>query len=100
MIKVNSGHVQEFSVFILRHQQGTLAVPFNLGKATLTGAIDIIVVEREDGSLHCTPFHVRFGKLKVPYPKSKKLKLVVNGEYTEVIMKLNTDGEAFFELEA
>lgn len=31
----------------------------------LTGAIDVIVVQQEDGSLRCTPFHVRFGKLGV-----------------------------------
>lgn len=29
------------------------------------GAIDILVVQQEDGSLRCTPFHVRFGKLGV-----------------------------------
>ncbi len=29
------------------------------------GAIDIIVVKQEDGTLRCTPFHVRFGKLGV-----------------------------------
>ena len=31
----------------------------------LSGAIDIIVVQQEDGTLRCTPFHVRFGKLGV-----------------------------------
>lgn len=31
----------------------------------LVGAIDVIVVQQEDGSLRCTPFHVRFGKLGV-----------------------------------
>ena len=30
-----------------------------------TGAIDVIVVQQEDGTLRCTPFHVRFGKLGV-----------------------------------
>lgn len=30
-----------------------------------TGAIDIVVVQQEDGTLRCTPFHVRFGKLGV-----------------------------------
>jgi hypothetical protein len=35
----------------------------NLNAATLSGAIDIIVVPQEDGSLRSTPFHVRFGKL-------------------------------------
>jgi len=31
----------------------------------ISGAIDIIVVQQEDGTLRCTPFHVRFGKLGV-----------------------------------
>lgn len=33
--------------------------------ATLTGAIDVVVVEQPDGSFTCSPFHVRFGKLGV-----------------------------------
>lgn len=33
--------------------------------ATLTGAIDVVVVEQADGSFTCSPFHVRFGKLGV-----------------------------------
>ena len=36
---------------------------FDLNLATLSGAIDIIVVEQPDGSLKSTPFHVRFGKI-------------------------------------
>jgi phosphatidate phosphatase LPIN len=38
---------------------------FSLNAATLSGAIDIIVVQQEDGSLRSTPFHVRFGKLQL-----------------------------------
>jgi phosphatidate phosphatase PAH1 len=33
--------------------------------SNISGAIDIIVVQQEDGTLRCTPFHVRFGKLGV-----------------------------------
>ena len=39
--------------------------------ATLTGAIDVIVVEQEDGSYLSSPFHVRFGKLGVLKAKEK-----------------------------
>ena len=39
--------------------------------STLTGAIDIIVVEDEAGELTCSPFHVRFGKLQVFRPHEK-----------------------------
>lgn len=36
-----------------------------INSATLTGAIDIVVVKQEDGSFIGSPFHVRFGKLGV-----------------------------------
>lgn len=39
--------------------------------ATLTGAIDVIVVEQEDGNFICSPFHVRFGKLGVLRSREK-----------------------------
>lgn len=39
--------------------------------ATLTGAIDVIVVEQADGSFVCSPFHVRFGKLGVLRSREK-----------------------------
>jgi phosphatidate phosphatase LPIN len=39
--------------------------------ATLTGAIDVIVVEQEDGTYKCSPFHVRFGKLGVLRSREK-----------------------------
>lgn len=39
--------------------------------ATLTGAIDVIVVEQSDGSFVCSPFHVRFGKLGVLRSREK-----------------------------
>jgi hypothetical protein len=34
-------------------------------QSTLSGALDIIAVKYPDGSIKSTPFHVRFGKLKV-----------------------------------
>lgn len=52
----------------------------DINPATLTGAIDVIVVERpsETGvegevELACSPFHVRFGKLSVLRPIDKKV---------------------------
>ena len=39
--------------------------------ATLTGAIDVIVVEQDDGTFISSPFHVRFGKLGVLKAKEK-----------------------------
>lgn len=51
----------------------------DINPATLTGAIDVIVVQRpssedKDGyELTCTPFHVRFGKLSVLRAAEKKV---------------------------
>lgn len=39
--------------------------------ATLTGAIDVIIVEQPDGTFLCSPFHVRFGKLGVLRSREK-----------------------------
>lgn len=42
-----------------------------INSATLTGAIDVVVVQREDGSFVGSPFHVRFGKLGVLRSREK-----------------------------
>ena len=42
-----------------------------INSATLTGAIDVLIVEQEDGSFLSSPFHVRFGKLGVLKAKEK-----------------------------
>ncbi|XP_067904513.1 phosphatidate phosphatase LPIN2-like isoform X2 [Heterodontus francisci] len=67
-----------------------------LNPATLTGCIDVIVVRQPDGSYHCSPFHVRFGKLGVLRSKEKVVDIEINGEPVELQMKLGHNGEAFF----
>ena len=42
-----------------------------INAATLTGAIDVVVVQQPDGSFNCSPFHVRFGKLGVLRSREK-----------------------------
>ena len=42
-----------------------------INSATLTGAIDIIVVRQADGSFIGSPFHVRFGKIGVLRSREK-----------------------------
>jgi phosphatidate phosphatase LPIN len=42
-----------------------------LNPATLSGAIDVVVVKGNDGELTCSPFHVRFGKLRLVRPADK-----------------------------
>ncbi|XP_020717103.1 phosphatidate phosphatase LPIN2 isoform X4 [Ceratitis capitata] len=64
--------------------------------ATLTGAIDVIVVEQPDGEFQCSPFHVRFGKLGVLRSREKVVDIEINGEPVDIHMKLGESGEAFF----
>ncbi|XP_069742425.1 phosphatidate phosphatase LPIN1 isoform X3 [Narcine bancroftii] len=71
-----------------------------LNPATLSGCIDIIVVQQPDGSLQCSPFHVRFGKLGVLRSREKVVDIEINGEPVELQMKLGDNGEAFFVQEA
>ncbi|KAI1495422.1 LNS2-domain-containing protein [Biscogniauxia marginata] len=71
----------------------------SINPATLSGAIDVIVVEQEDGSYYCSPFHVRFGKFSLLRPYEKKVEFKVNGVKQEYAMKLGEGGEAFFVFE-
>lgn len=64
--------------------------------ATLTGAIDVIIVEQPDGTYMCSPFHVRFGKLGVLRSREKIVDIEINGEPVDIHMKLGESGEAFF----
>lgn len=76
---------------------GSVSKTWNsINPATLSGAIDVIVVEDEKGERHCSPFHVRFGKFQLLRPSQKKVIFIVNGETTDIPMKLNDEGEAFF----
>lgn len=73
-----------------------------LNPATLSGGIDVLVVEQADGSFRCSPFHVRFGKLGVLRSREKVVDIEINGEPVDLHMKLGDSGEAFFvqELES
>ena len=73
------------------------ALDFN--EATLSGCVDIIVVPQRDGTLKSTPFHVRFGKLKVLKTSEKIVKIHVNDREATFIMKLGEAGEGYFEKE-
>ncbi|KAG0058916.1 hypothetical protein BGZ89_000861 [Linnemannia elongata] len=70
-----------------------------INPATLSGAIDIVVVQQADGELACSPFHVRFGKLSVLRPQEKVVEVRVNGNVIAFPMKVGDAGEAFFVLE-
>ncbi|XP_058143846.1 phosphatidate phosphatase LPIN1 isoform X2 [Dasypus novemcinctus] len=71
-----------------------------LNPATLSGCIDVIVVRQPNGSLQCSPFHVRFGKMGVLRSREKVVDIEINGEAVDLHMKLGDNGEAFFVQEA
>ncbi|KIX02939.1 uncharacterized protein Z518_06489 [Rhinocladiella mackenziei CBS 650.93] len=71
----------------------------SINPATLSGAIDVVVIEQEDGTLACSPFHVRFGKFSLLRPSEKKVEFKVNGVKQNYAMKLGDGGEAFFVFE-
>ncbi|KAJ2355475.1 lipin Ned1 [Coemansia erecta] len=70
-----------------------------LNPATLSGAIDVVVVEDPSGELRCSPFHVRFGKLQLLRPSDKAVQVIVNDKPADFYMKVGDSGEGFFVLE-
>jgi len=84
----------------VRNLSDSVSTAWNsINPATLSGAIDVIIVEHEDGTLACSPFHVRFGKFSLLRPSDKKVEFKVNGVKQEYSMKLGEGGEAFFVFE-
>lgn len=71
----------------------------DLNPATLSGAIDVVVVDQGNGDLACSPFHVRFGKLKLLRPSEKVVEITINNNPTDLRMKVGEAGEAFFVFE-
>ena len=84
----------------VRSISGSVSKTWNsINPATLSGAIDVIVIEQVDGSLACSPFHVRFGKFSLLRPYEKKVEFKVNNIKQDYSMKLGEGGEAFFVFE-
>jgi hypothetical protein len=71
-----------------------------MNPATLSGAIDVVVVKQENGDLNCSPFHIRFGKLKLLQPSDKVVEILINGKLIDIPMKVGEAGEAFFVVES
>jgi len=69
---------------------------YDINSATLSGAIDAVVVRHPDGTLHGSPFHVRFGKLNVLRTRERVVSIKVNGQPVPLQMKLGAAGECFF----
>ena len=84
----------------VRSISGSVSKTWNsINPATLSGAIDVVVIEQKDGSLTCSPFHVRFGKFSLLRPYEKKVEFRVNDAKQNYSMKLGEGGEAFFVFE-
>ncbi|KAG5033942.1 hypothetical protein JHK87_008852 [Glycine soja] len=61
------------------------------------GAVDIVVVEQQDGTFKSSPWYVRFGKFQgVLKAREKVVDICVNGVQAGFQMHLDHKGEAFF----
>eukprot|EP00850_Spirogloea_muscicola_P005227 SM000023S07683 [mRNA] locus=s23:790865:797763:- [translate_table: standard] len=61
------------------------------------GAVDIIVVEQEDGTFKTSPWYVRFGKFQgVLKRREKVVQIAVDGVEANLTMFLDHKGEAYF----
>uniref|UniRef100_A0A0C9RQU3 TSA: Wollemia nobilis Ref_Wollemi_Transcript_22206_739 transcribed RNA sequence n=1 Tax=Wollemia nobilis TaxID=56998 RepID=A0A0C9RQU3_9CONI len=71
----------------------SVAAPFH----PFGGAVDIIVVQQEDGTFKCSPWYVKFGKFQGVLKRHEKIVTVaVNGEEAGFHMYLDHKGEAYF----
>ncbi|ESO13178.1 hypothetical protein HELRODRAFT_62962 [Helobdella robusta] len=67
-----------------------------MNPATLTGAIDVIIIRQEDGTFQTSPWHVRFGKMGCFWVNENSVDIEINGKSVDMTMKLGVAGEAFF----
>lgn len=68
----------------------------NPNKGTLSGAMDVIVVQRPDGTMASTPFHIKFGRLKLMKSNKIKVNILVNNAQSPILMELKGSGKAEF----
>ncbi|CDW52176.1 LNS2 and Lipin N domain containing protein [Trichuris trichiura] len=67
-----------------------------INPATLTGAVDVLVIEQPNGSYIGSSFYVRFGKMGVLRSREKIVDISINDQLVNIYMKLSDTGEAFF----
>jgi len=71
----------------------SVATPFH----PFGGAVDVIVVQQQDGTFRSTPWYVRFGKFQgVLKGAEKVVRINVNGVEAHFHMYLDNSGEAYF----
>ncbi|XP_061351310.1 phosphatidate phosphatase PAH1-like isoform X2 [Gastrolobium bilobum] len=70
-----------------------IATPFH----PFGGAVDVIVVQQQDGTFRSTPWYVRFGKFQGVLKGAEKIvRIKVNGVEADFHMYLDNSGEAYF----
>lgn len=75
----------------------TLGGLFNLNHFDQSSrANDVIVIRHKDGSLHSTPFNVRFGRAQMWNYAGRVVQVEVNGELTSAVMKIGKGGETYW----
>ena len=71
----------------------SVATPFH----PFGGAVDVIVVQQQDGTFRTTPWYVRFGKFQGVLKGAEKIvRISVNGVEAKFHMYLDNSGEAYF----
>ncbi|KAJ8899918.1 hypothetical protein K2173_019622 [Erythroxylum novogranatense] len=71
----------------------SVATPFH----PFGGAVDVIVVQQQDGSFRSAPWYVRFGKFQGVLKGAEKIvRINVNGVEANFHMYLDNSGEAYF----
>ncbi|XP_050384349.1 phosphatidate phosphatase PAH1 isoform X2 [Argentina anserina] len=71
----------------------SVATPFH----PFGGAVDVIVVQQQDGTFRSTPWYVRFGKFQGVLKGAEKcVRINVNGIDANFHMYLDNSGEAYF----
>lgn len=64
--------------------------------STLSGALDIIIVEHPDGTLRSSPWHYRFGKLGLLHHVGKVVTVDINEMHAPFLMKIDESGRGQF----
>ena len=90
--------------FLRMYAVGRLSSYITRGVSTVSGpfhpfggAVDIVVVQQQDGSLRSSPWYVRFGKFQgVLKARERVVDISVNGVEADFHMYLNPKGEAYF----
>lgn len=95
IISLATGDESRITMSIWKKMSGLL----DYNPSSLSGCIDVIVAEDEEGRLESTPFHIRVGKFKLFRSFEKIITLRINGLQSEHGMKISGKGIGYWEIE-